>query len=406
MKIFKRLGAIVVAFVIMFTSVDYVNASTVVNEGTILDENNQPFFIARDSSLTGKYIWSKLRTSDGNIAYCLDFGMNWPDSASGIQYNDNFDYADPGLIYILKNGASDYNNPTNQERYITQGAVWLYVTNSNTFSPEFDDPHGLLPVMNNLVSRAKQAKASGSVDAATFGDIKVSSTDMLLSEDGKYYESSVISPEIYGVNTYSVTASSGAEIVSSNGSAKSTFSKDEGFKVRMSSSVGAGSSVSAEISISTTAYVLTPDVNYSSYQRVISLGNTVKTISKKINLATVDTVCVDYKIVGNVIPDASLTDPTPGKNCMVKGTNYTQEGKLTTRTDCTFKGWFTTSELAGYWTDGDALNNNMTLYGAWECPEKVSVPPTAASTPLIILGTGLTVVAAGFGYYIFKNKKA
>lgn len=406
MKKFKSFFAILVAFMVMFSGFGYAKAASVVNEGNILDDNNEPFFKAKDAAYTVEYIWAKLRTSDGDVAYCLDFGKSWPDSGTGLDYRDTIDPADAGLIYIIEHGANDYRNPTNQERYVTQGAIWLYVTNSNTFSRPFNDPYGLLARMNELVSDAKRAKTSGNVNGGTIDDI-TGNSDMLLSENGKYYESSLITPTVRGVSTYTVSlsGSSDAQIVSNSGEAKTTFNAGEGFKVRVSSTLGAGVSVGVNVSIKTKAYVLSPNVN-GNYQRVISLGNAEKTISKSLNLRTVDTVCVDYKIVGDVIPDPNLTDPTPGKNCVIKGSNYTQENKLTTRTDCTFKGWFLNENLSGSWTDGDALNNDMTLYGAWDCPEKVTVPPTAASTPLIILGSGLAIVAGGFGYYIFKVKKA
>ena len=117
-------------------------------------------------------------------------------------------------------------------------------------------------------------------------------------------------------------------------------------------------------------------------------------------------VCVDYVIVGNVIPDPAKTDPTPSEKCFNKGTEYDQEKGLTTRqSNCKFNGWYTKSNLTGKWTNGTALNNNLTLYGAWDCGTPVKVPATAAQTPLIILGVGLTAIAIGAGVYIYRNKK-
>ncbi len=117
-------------------------------------------------------------------------------------------------------------------------------------------------------------------------------------------------------------------------------------------------------------------------------------------------VCVEYEIVGNVRPDPAKTDPTPGKECYNKGTEYDQKKELKTRqSNCKFNGWYTNSNLTGRWTNGTALNNNLKLYGAWECGTPVIVPATAANTPLIILGVGLTAIAIGAGVYIYRDKK-
>ncbi len=420
MKKIKKFFAILVAFMVMFSGFGYAKAASVVNEGNILDDNNEPFFKARDVTYTAEYIWAKLRTSDGDIAYCLDFGKNWPDSGTGVSYKDSIDPADAGLIYIIQHGASDYKNPTNQERYVTQGAIWLYVTNSNTFSREFDDPHGLLARMNTLVREAKQAKASGNVNSGVINEINTPST-YLTKQDGLYV-SSVITPAISGVNTYSVSLTSTEgwgcvqgehcrtgifpenNNVNDEGVFEASFDAGEGFIVKAPAGLSSNAKITVSVSITTKAHVISPSVN-SDYQRVVTLSDTDKRITKSINL-TLAPVCVDYKIVGDVIPDPNLTDPTPEKNCFNKGKNYTQERELTSKTGCTFKGWFTEENLTGKWVDGTALENDMTLYGAWDCPEKVTVPPTAASTPLIILGSGLAIVAGGFGYYIFKVKKA
>lgn len=391
----KKISVFLVAFFIMLTN---VNAATVVNQGNILDDNNQPFFVATDQAQISKYIWAKLATSDGRVAYCLDYGYNWPDSPTGIAYKDGFGSVDSGLIYILEHGAADYNNPTNRERYITQGAIWLYTTGSNTFSPEFTDQYNLLTEMRELVNAGKQAKSSGTgITNGTINGINASNT--YLTKDGNYYKSSAITPSITGVSSYSVSAEN-ATIVDATGNPKGTFNADESFYVKTSSDVD---SVTAIVSINTKALAISP-VNNSGYQRVITLGSENQTVTKSIVL-TPAPVCVDYKIVGSVLPDPNLTDSTPNQSCYDKGTEYTQEPELTTRDNCKFNGWYTKEDLTDKWTDGTALNNDMTLYGSWKCAETVNVPSTAASTPLIILGTGLALVSGGLGYYIFKNKK-
>ena len=179
----------------------------------------------------------------------------------------------------------------------------------------------------------------------------------------------------------------------------------DGFIVRVPSSAGTNNNVKVSISVKTKAHMISP-VGNDGYQRVIGLSNVDKDISESVVLKTSSKVCVDYVIVGNVKPDPALTDPTPEKTCYDKGTKYTQEGELTTKTNCKFNGWYTKDILTGKWTDGTNLNEDMTLYGAWDCPAVVNVPKTAANTPFIILGFGLISIVAGFGYYLLREKKA
>lgn len=147
------------------------------------------------------------------------------------------------------------------------------------------------------------------------------------------------------------------------------------------------------------AYIFTP--SDSSLQKVVALYDETPEPEPE-----PEKVCVDYVIVGETRPDPAKTDPTPGKNCYDKGTKYNQEKELTTRvSNCKFNGWYTKKDLTGKWTDGTALNNDMTLYGAWDCGTPVKVPATAANTPLIILGVGLVIIAAGVVVYIYRDKK-
>ena len=142
----------------------------------------------------------------------------------------------------------------------------------------------------------------------------------------------------------------------------------------------------------------------------VKLEKTV-TLTAKVSTPTTPgkpSVCVEYVIVGNVIPDPALTDPTPGKNCYDKGTKYTQESVLTTRQKtCKFKGWFTKETLTGKWIDKTALNKDLILYGAWDCEKgtTIEVPATAANTPIMILAVGSVIIIAGMGVYFYRSKK-
>lgn len=407
----KKIGLIVMSFLMMIVCIGSTKAADIVDDGVMayFELTNQADIEActRTENPSCANGWSKLKTSDNQVVYCRDIDKIWPSDSDGVQYADEIDPMDAGLIYILENG---YPNKTivdggDKDRYITQGAIWLYVTGSNNFTNNFGDPENLLPKMQELVSAARSSDVSEKINSGVISGISVDSNKMTLNNEGNYYVSSVITPQITGASKYSVSLSNG-EVLSTSGSlVNSELNVGDGFIVRVPSSAGTNNNVKVSISVKTKAHMISP-VGNSGYQRVIGLSTNDKTISKDLVLTTTNSeVCVDYVIVGNVKPDPSLTDPTPEKKCYDKGTKYNQENELTTRTDCKFNGWYTKDILTGKWVDGTSLNNDMTLYGAWDCPTVVDVPKTAANTPLIILGVGLVSIMAGFGYYMSTEKK-
>ena len=435
----KKISLFITSIVFMLIGTSSVLAADVVTDGVMhYFELTRETDIAacRDTGVCANY-WSKLKTSDGQVVYCRDVDKTWPVDDDNVSYSDEIDAMDPGLIYILENG---YPNKTivdggDKDRYITQGAIWLYVTNNSTFVNNFSDPENLLPKMQNLALSAKNASDTGSVSS---GIIKSLGTGNTLNLTGDYYISNVIKPDISGADKYHVSVSgiTGAEVRTTLGeTSNGTFNVGEGFMIRVPSSAGNDKTLTVTVSINTKAHMISP-VGTNDYQRVIGLSETGKTISKSITLKTTTAqVCVNYYIVGDVKPDPALTDPTPETNCYDKGTKYTQEKELTTRTNCKFMGWFTrdiftgkigdstvvpncyykngdvdynciTTEAASdRWVDGTVLNNDLNLYGSWVCPTVVDVPSTAAQTPLIILGVGLVAIVCGAFYYLFQKKK-
>ncbi|MBR3199294.1 MAG: Cys-Gln thioester bond-forming surface protein [Bacilli bacterium] len=380
---------------------------TVIKDGDMYDVEHSvlpqrtPYLVPTDSSLNLAFIWAKLKTSDDKIAYCLDQNKEWPNNDSMSISNDR---VRAGLVYILKNGYPNKRiiDSGDKDRYITQGAIWLYMSGVPQFGAEVTDVNGLLPYMVQLMSGAQSA------DAASDGDpsVNVSVSDTYMTEQDDYYVSKEVTVSLNGATTYSVSVSgvTGAEAVTTTGTAKTTFNANEKFKVRVPNSTALGAQVTAKITVSGHTYILAP--GNSDTQRVIALYEDDASDEKTITFTTQAGVCVNYVIVGNVKPDPAKTDPTPDPSCYDKGTEYDQEKELTTRTNCTFKGWFTNEDLTGKWTNGTALMNDLTLYGAWDCPTTVVVPPTAANTPLIILGVGLTCIAFCIYYYLQYEKKS
>lgn len=410
----KKIGLVFMSFLMMIVFVGSTKAADIVDDGVMayftLTDQADIDACTRAENPSCPNGWRKLKTSDNQVVYCRDINKTWPSSSDGVDYSDEIDPMDAGLIYILENGYPNKSivGDADKDRYITQGAIWLYVSNTNTFSNNFGDPSNLLPKMQELVSAAKASDVEQKISSGVIKGFSVDSDAMNLSSSGDYYVSSVIVPQISGVSKY-LASVEGGQVLNASGESvneNTEFNVGDGFIVRVpSSSFNENSSVKITVSIKTNAHMISP-VGNSGYQRVIGLSSTEKTLNKELVLTTASPkVCVDYVIVGNVKPDPSLTDPTPEKKCYDKGTKYTQENELTTRTNCKFNGWYTKDVLTGKWVDGTSLNGDMTLYGAWDCPAVVNVPKTAANTPLVILGLGLVSIVAGFGYYFIREKK-
>lgn len=372
-------------------------------------------------SLIGdSYEWNKFKIDD-NVAYCVDLGKNWSPDGTPVTLLKE---ADAGVRYILENGYPykyPYSGNADASRYITQAAIWWYLADtgqttklSEDFTTNSADTYNVRPIIKQLVAGAKSAKSYADPTL----NVNVSGTDMTLSSDKKYYVSKEVGVALTGASTYkvSVSGADGIIVTNANGEAKSEFSSNEKFIVKVpvssiSKTTNLTVNVSADGSI-TKAYIYSP--GDASYQKVATLYTDEVKLEKTISLtATVVTpgkpsVCVEYVIVGNVIPDPALTDPTPGKSCYDKGTKYTQENVLTTRQKtCKFKGWFTKENLTGKWTNGTKLDKDLILYGAWDCEKgtTIVVPSTAANTPFIILSIGSIIIVAGVGLYAYRSKK-
>lgn len=362
-----------------------------------------------------KYIGSvdvyNLKFNDGTVVYCYDGAdVTWP--STGANYTKK-GTASAAIKYILEHGSSSHSN-SQVASYITQGAIWWYRAENeggNKLTEEFtstgiESVTGIRDKIKQLANEAKSA--SGSTEDVTVA-LNVSNSNMNLSSDKKYYVSEKINATVKGASTYKVTVSGveGAVATTTSGEVKSTFNSNEGFLVRIPASIKqtANLTVNVTASGSKQAYVYSSGGNVQS---VVGLfpNEDSKTLKLTATVKNKDQVCVDYVIVGETRPDPAKTDPTPGKNCYDKGTKYDQEKELTTRqTNCKFNGWYTKKDLTGKWTNGTALNNDMTLYGAWDCGTPITVPATAANTPLVILGVGLATIAAGLGVYFHREKK-
>ncbi|MBQ9011163.1 MAG: isopeptide-forming domain-containing fimbrial protein [Bacilli bacterium] len=148
-----------------------------------------------------------------------------------------------------------------------------------------------------------------------------------------------------------------------------------------------------------------------SHLKVTTATNTIEEKDSNEVEKEIKRVTIDYKIVGNTKPDPSKTDQTPNADTIFAGEKYKSANPLTTRyTDkqCTFNGWYTDETLQNKYQDNSVVNDDMTLYGSWNCLEIVSVPPTSSFISRLVIVIAMLLIggAAYIIYTITKDKKA
>ena len=84
------------------------------------------------------------------------------------------------------------------------------------------------------------------------------------------------------------------------------------------------------------------------------------------------------------------------------GTEVEQDGKV-----CTLDSWYLDKDLKTKFDEETPINNNLTLFGRWECRETVNVPNTLLQIPrsIITLGCGLIILGIGIIIFIIRKKK-
>ena len=140
-KIFGTILTLLIVAVVSITSMATIYAApkniSVDREGVMV------------SYIGENYKWAKFRTSDGKVAYCMDLGKSWPERKTDLSLVGE---GDAGLTYILSNGYPYKSIVGNddQDRFITQAAVWWYLSDtgqtgklSDDFTTNAADPYGL-----------------------------------------------------------------------------------------------------------------------------------------------------------------------------------------------------------------------------------------------------------------------
>jgi TQXA domain-containing protein/LPXTG-motif cell wall-anchored protein len=350
-------------------------------------------------------------------------------ATSGMVYKYLAD-GDQGLLYIMKNGYpnksvyKDGNYPE-IDQYITQAAVWWYLDDvaaengqTSQLSSAFKttDPEaysGIRDAIKSLVNGAKAARNTATVKPSmTFS---VNNTSLTLSSDKKYYESSYLNATVKGATTYKVTATGAKniEIISEDGSAKTTFNSGDKFKVRIpASSVSGKTTINVKTTAtSSTEKVATYQYTDSQYQKMVSakVYTTTVNLEKSANLSlNAKNVCsvVDgtyYGKDGNAVSEKTYNKEC-GKVCTVENDKYygadgTVVDKKTYNKEC---GKVCTVENDKYY-GADGSEVSKTKYEE-ECGTEVAVPNTGANASFIGMIIGLISILGGTGLLAYRRK--
>lgn len=210
--------------------------------------------------LAGVSFKTKVTTS-GEYIYCLNIHKATSQNITANLVGE----MDAGFAYLMENGypSVSITGDASKDYYITQTAVWWYLddtTGSNNLSTNFkqtaSDPNGIRPYIKNLVTKAKEAKAKGY--AKTSISLSTSDNEMKLSSDSKYFESEYFKVTSTNVSTYTVSVSNAPEgtlITDASGNNKTTFAKNETFKIRIPAAKVTGTKLNLTVKVNATGTV-------------------------------------------------------------------------------------------------------------------------------------------------------
>ncbi len=268
--------------------------------------------VLSDTISNNKYGFTYFTTTEGDSLYCID------NQKLALQSNTEATLvgeADAGVQYILEHGYPNVRPTGNDEndKIITQAAIWWYLDDTNqgdndvvdTFrNATTTDLYDLIPkYIKPLVANAKKAVAT----KPNYNlNINSEGNELVLSDDGNYYESRLISVDLTGIKSYNATfdgGTSNTRIVDETGKARTIFNNGEKFKVRIpTDELNAETTVNIEVSakgVNKKAQIYKSSNN--DYQRVVGLYSDETPLTKAINL----TVAPDTTTVEVDVPNTS-----------------------------------------------------------------------------------------------------
>ena len=326
----KKIITIITSLVLLITGFTSVNAASVPSSIKVSSMGKYNY--------GGSYYFPIKYTSNGNVAYCIDFSKNFPMGNTMT----NPTKVNNGLLYILENGykgsVSSLNNDANRkEYYITQLAIYTFLGQAN-------------PSNNNEVHNKVWNLVNGAKNAPNYSEkisMSLSSSSTKMTIKGNYFISNPIKVNINKSGNYAVSASKNvkAEVVNSQGNKITSVKNGDTVYLRMPlSSINEGQTATINMTIAgstsiKSAYYYTP--SSSSVQKIMDGKVYTSTSSSSANFSAKATRPVTPKVTEVIVSkqDITTSKELPGAKLVIKDAKGTVKATwVSTNTPKSIKG--------------------------------------------------------------------
>ena len=248
-------------------------------------------------------------TTDGTVTYCISPDKFLYDGT--ITYSKG-DRLNNKIAYVLENGYPNKSitGDNDKDYFITNLAVWYLMEPTADKLANYNFPAGTYKGQSmDVVSRAYSLASAANNYTPQTGSINVGNSNITMTVDGNYYVTPGINVNITGnAGTYTVTlngAPSGTKTTDASGTEKTTFTKGNGFiiKVPVNSVSSASITFRATISANFTdseAYAYNPN-SYTAHQSVglVTSTSSPKTASITLNISGSTNVVISKQDITN-----------------------------------------------------------------------------------------------------------
>lgn len=417
MKTFKKIGKILIIFLL----------ALVTTIGNLMPVNAAPSTIQIGSkrkieAFVGDRSIDVKTLADGNYIYCISIHRKTPfDMEMSL-----VGLLDAGYAYLIENGFPNKHFTGNDDHdyYITQIAIWWYMDEAEGTSLLSDsvkstgpDPYNLRPYIIKLKNEALAAKKKGYVTPSL--QLSTNNSKFSLTEDGKYYLSNEISVKANYIGDYKVTleeAPRDTVILDQEGNARTTFSKNEKFRVRVPVSSIEGFRAQVKLSASATgsvkkAYEYKPADE--TIQKVLPAVLYPETTPVKDTM----TLHIATTKVSILKTDSETGKPLAGATLVLKNDkgeeiyNWVTTGEPYVITDLEY-GVYIVEEISapeGYMKSDEVymftLDEENPSYELQVKNYKVIEVPDTNHSSIMMYSIGAVIMLAGIGFVYYYGKK-